>query len=328
MPSRLIDNDAAAAPAAVPPGLAANWRPADRHGFLTSNGVRLRYACWNVPGTAAARGSVVLQQGRAEFIEKYATEVVGEFLARRFSVFALDWRGQGLSDRPLGDCDKGHIDDFATYLADFQLFLDAIVEPTAPRPILAVAHSMGAHLVLRHLAESGASPFSAALCVSPMTGLCRELTIRTLVTLVSLMGGRDTNYMTATGPYDPRKRTFATNDVTSDERRYRFTDQWFAADKRLALGGPTVGWLKQALRSIDRLASPGLLERIDLPLSVVCAGADRVVDVRSHKKVVERMRGAKLVTVQGAQHEIMMETDTLRAQFWQAFDRLADHIAR
>ena len=314
-----------AAPAAHPPGLPATWRQADRYGFLKRKGARLRYACWNVPGIAA-RGSVVLQQGRAEFIEKYAMEVVGELLDRGFAVYALDWRGQGLSDRPLPDRDKGHIDDFETYLADFRLFLESIVQPAAPRPILAVAHSLGAHIVLRHLAECGASPFSAAVCVSPMTALCRGLAIRALTAALNPLGMRDTSYMIATGPYDPAHRAFATNDVTSDEPRYCFTDDWFAADPRLVLGGPTIGWLKQAFRSMDLLASPGMLERIDLPLRVMSAGADRVVDVASHRVLAARVPGTQLVAVEGAKHEILMETDAYRAQFWQAFDQLARSV--
>jgi lysophospholipase len=307
--------------------LPATWRRADCYGFLARDGVRLRYACWNVPATAA-RGTVVVQQGRAEFIEKYAMEVVGELLDRGFAVFALDWRGQGLSNRPLSDRSKGHIADFATYQADFDLFLDEIVSPLAPRPILALGHSLGGHIVLRHLAERRDSPLAAAICVSPMTGLCRGLAVRTLVTFLSPLGRRDTEYMVSTGPYDPQHRTFATNDVTSDERRYRFTDRWFAADSRLALGGPTIGWLKQAFFSMDRLWRPGVLEKIERPLLVVSAGADRVVDSRTHAAVVARIRAAKLVTIQAARHEIMMEIDILRAQFWQAFDRLAGHVGR
>lgn len=322
----MTDDDSPAAPVAPPPQLAATWRHADRYGFLERKGVRLRYACWNVPGTMP-RGSVVLQQGRAEFIEKYGTEVVGELLARGFAVYAMDWRGQGLSDRLLADRDKGHIDDFATYAADFRLFLETVVAPAARRPLLVVGHSMGAHIILRHLAEIGADPFSAAICVSPMTGLRRALAIRAVVAFAGLVGQRDTDYAPATGPYDARHRSFATNDVTSDERRYRFTDQWFAADRRLALGGPTVGWLKKAFRSMDRLAAPGVLERINIPLLVISAGSDRVVDTASHAPVVARVRGAKLVVVEGARHEIMMETDALRTRFWQAFDRLADHVA-
>ena len=321
------ESDPIAAPAAVPPALAATFRPADRYGYLVRDAVRLRYACWNARGTAP-RGSVVLQQGRAEFIEKYATEVVGELLARGFSVYALDWRGQGLSDRPLNDRDKGHIDDFSTYGADFRLFLETIVSPEAPRPIVALCHSMGSHIVLRHLAESGAEPFSAVLCISPMTGLCRSTAIRTLVAFLGLAGRHDSDYMVATGPYDPKARRFATNDVTSDERRYRFTDSWCEADPRLALGGPTIGWLRQAFRSMDHLASPGVLERIDLPMLVLSAGGDRVVDTASHRRLVARVPGAKLVVVERAKHEIMMETDAVRAQFWTAFDRITDAIPR
>ena len=118
-------------PAAVPVDLAAGYRPADRYGWLAAPGARLRYACWNASGTTA-RGTVVVLTGRAEFIEKYATEVVGELLGRGYAVIALDWRGQGLSDRPLPqEHDAGHIDRFETYVADLKLFLDSIVAPLA-----------------------------------------------------------------------------------------------------------------------------------------------------------------------------------------------------
>jgi lysophospholipase len=76
------DNDPTAAPAGVPADLAGTYVPAERHGFLQAAGARLRYACWNVPGTGPTKGSVVLLTGRGEFIEKYATEVVGELLGR------------------------------------------------------------------------------------------------------------------------------------------------------------------------------------------------------------------------------------------------------
>jgi lysophospholipase len=321
----MTDPDHTAAPAGVPPDLAASWRPADRYGFLQGAGTRLRYACWNTPGTP--RGSIVVLQGRAEFIEKYGTEVVPELLDRGFTVFAVDLRGQGLSDRPLADHDKGHVDDFATYVADLRLFLDKIIAPTAPRPILALSHSTSGNILLRSLAEQGAGPLSAAAFVSPMTGLCRAFLIRTLLAVTSPFGRRDEAYMLATGPYDPRHRNFATNDVTADERRYRFTDQWFKSDPRLSLGGPTIGWLRQGLRSIDRLVSPGVLERIDLPVLVVSAGDDHVVDPTSHGPAVARMRDAQHVVVDGARHEILMETDARRAQFWAAFDRLAARVA-
>ena len=321
----MTDPDPAAAPAGIPANLADTHRRADRYGFLQASGARLRFACWNGPATP--RGSVVVLPGRGEFIEKYATEAVGELLDRGFAVYALDWRGQGLSDRPLPDHDKGHVDNFTTYMADLKLFIDTIVAPAAPRPIVAVAHSMGAHTLLRHLADNGSGPLAAALLVSPMTGLHRQGLLQAVLAVAPELSAVDHRYLPGGGPFARESRAFALNIVTHDERRFHFTDDWFRADPRLTLGGPTFGWGRQALRSMAASLAPGNLERIDLPVLLLSASGDRLVDIASHAPVIARIRGGRHVTIDGAAHEIMMETDPLLAQFWQAFDRLADEIA-
>src|SRR5258708_4832592 len=240
----MTDRDPGAAPTGVPSEVAATYRPADRYGFLDRDRAHLRYACWNAQGTPAAtrRGTILLLTGRGEFIEKYASEVVGELLDRGFAVIALDWRGQGLSYRPLADREKGHIDSFDTYLADLKLFLQSVVASEAPRPILALCHSMGGHILLRHLAETGAEPLSAGLIVSPMTALQREAFLRSVLMLMPEMAVVDHRYLFGTGPFVFLAREFASNHVTHDERRYRFTEAWFNADPRLSLAGPTIGW--------------------------------------------------------------------------------------
>jgi lysophospholipase len=316
----MSDLDPTAAPADVPPGAAATYCAADRYGFLQGPGGRVRYACWNACGTA--RGSVVVLTGRGEFIEKYATEIAGELLGRGFALFALDWRGQGLSDRMLPDRGKGHVDDFVTYMADLKLFLDKIVAPVAPRPVLALSHSMGGHILMRHLAEHGSAPFSAGVMVAPMTALKREALLRTVLMLMPEVPTVEHRYLYGSGPFTLIGREFSTNRVTHDERRYRFTDAWFKADPRLALGGPTVGWARQAVRSMTAALAPGYLERIDLPLLLLSAGQDRLVDPASHGPVAGRLPRGEVVTLVGARHEIMMETDPLRAEFWRQFDRL------
>jgi len=266
-------------------------------------------------------------QGRAEFIEKYAMEVVGELLSRGLAVYAVDLRGQGLSERLLPDHDKGHIDDFTTYVRDLKSFLEAVVGSAAPRPILAMGHSTGGNIVLRYLAEWGASPFVAAAFTSPMTGLPRALLLHAVLAVASPLGLFDKSYMPGTGPFDPASRDFTTNDVTNDKRRYLFTDQWFQADPRLKLGGPTRGWVRQALCSIGALNAPGVLERLGLPVLIASASDDRVVDTGSHVDAVRRIPGARHIVVDGAKHEILMETDPRRAQFWAAFDGFVATLA-
>ncbi|CAN5810028.1 alpha/beta hydrolase [soil metagenome] len=320
----MIEPDPAAAPASVPTELAATYVPADRYGFLAGAGARLRFACWNVRGTAS--GSVVLLTGRGEFIEKYATEVVGELLARGYRVFALDWRGQGLSDRALADRGKGHIDNFSTYIADLQLFLDEVVIPAAPSPVVALCHSMGAHIMMRALAENGPRPFAAGVLVSPMTALKREAMLRSVLMVMPELPVIEERYLFGTGPFVLLAREFNANFVTHDERRYLFTEQWFGADPRLALGGPTLGWARQAARSMTVANTAGYLERIDLPLLLISAGEDLLIESRSHDPVAARLRHGEHFTIAGAKHEVMMETDNRRALFWEAFDRLAKGV--
>jgi lysophospholipase len=264
--------------------------------------------------------------GRGEFIEKYATEIVGELLDRGFAVYAVDWRGQGLSDRLLADRGKGHIDNFTTYMADLGLFLETIVAPAAPRPVLALCHSMGAHILLRHLAENGSGPLSAGVFVSPMTALRREAMLRSILMLMPQIPAVEDRYLFGTGPFMFLAREFASNFVTHDERRYRFTDEWFTADPRLAVGGPTIGWSRQAVRSMTAALAPGYLERIDLPLLLMTAGEDRLIDPANHAPIVARLRHGEHFTIANARHEIMMETDDIRALFWEAFDRLAKRV--
>jgi lysophospholipase len=324
----MTDKDPDAAAAEIPAMLAGTYRGPDRYRLLTAPGARLRLTSWNAPGTAGrrARGTVVILPGRAEFIEKYATETVGELLDRGFAVEAIDWRGQGLSDRPLPDRHKGHINDFATYVADLKLCLDAVLTPDSG-PVIGLAHSMGGHTLLRYLAEHGRGPFAAAAMTAPMAGLKREKLLRFALMLMPERPSVDTRYLYGSGPYSRLNRVFASNMLTHDESRFRFTDRWFTADPRLAMGGPTAGWARQAIRSMTLAEQPGFLERIEIPTVIVSAGEDRLVDPATHARVVARLKQGELVTLPRSRHEVLMETDDLRAQFWDAFDRLAKRVA-
>ena len=317
-------SEPSAAPAGIPPELAASHRPADRYGFIEAAGARLRVARWNATGTA--RGTVVVLGGRGEFIEKYASEVVGELLERGFAVEAMDWRGQGLSDRLLADRSKGHIDDFATYVADLKLYFDTVVAPAAAGPTICISHSMGAHCLIRYLGENGNGPLSAAMLTAPMSGLKREALLKAALFLMPNRPSVESRYLYGGGPFTLTNRSFAINRLTHDERRFHFTDQWFTADPRLSLGGPTVGWARQALRSILHTARPGFLERIALSVTVVSAGEDRLVEPRTHAAMVTRLGDGELVLLHDARHEVMMEADAIRARFWEAFDRLAKSL--
>ena len=144
--------------------------PADgKGGFITSsNGFSLRYALWR--GTSEHRfATVCILPGRGEFIEKYS-ETISDLRRRGFTVAIFDWRGQGGSDRELANPSKGHVTDFKEYDADLQSFVKQVLLPDCPAPFFALAHSMGANILLRNTAYESCQ-FERVVMVSPMLEL-------------------------------------------------------------------------------------------------------------------------------------------------------------
>jgi alpha-beta hydrolase superfamily lysophospholipase len=307
-----------AAPGApVPPGGEAGW-------FAGADGARLRAALFTPAGPA--RGSVVLSGGRTEPIEKYF-EVIGELLARGFVVLAHDWRGQGLSQRYLPDRLKGHADGYGSFLSDFHALLAAF-EARLPRPWIAFGHSMGGCLTLLALARGEAPRFAAAVLSAPMLGLRLPLPPWLAGGLARLFRaiGRGGGYtLKQQGhPFDDR---FEGNLLTHDEARFARYRRQVAACRDLALGGVTWGWLDFAFRAMAEFARPERLRAVTLPVLMLIAEADRIIDTDAQATVAARLHDVRVVTVPDARHEILMETDDRRAVVWAAFDELTARVA-
>lgn len=299
----------------IPAGASAAW-------FAGAGGVRLRAALFQP--AEAARGTVVLSGGRTEPIEKYY-EVAGELTGRGFVVLAHDWRGQGLSARLLKEPLKGHASGYHDFIADYGHLLDAF-EPSLPRPWLAVGHSMGGALTALALA-AGEGRFAGAVLSAPMFGIFTAplkpamagATAR-FFTLAGLGGG-----LVAGAKLSPPPSPFEANVLTHDRARYERTLALLAAHPELALGAPTWGWLDFALGATHELRRGAA--RIASPVTVVAAGDDRLVDNRDLRAVTHEMPRGRYVEAAGAFHEILQETDEIRAVFWREFDALTGALA-
>ena len=136
--------------------------------FNGYDGAPLRYARWEAT-RGPRRGTVCVFPGRGEFIEKYF-EVTAELRRRGFAVAMFDWRGQGGSYRALADKMRGHIMSFAAYDRDLVRFMKEIVLPDCPPPYVALAHSMGGNILLRHAVEQG-SWFERMVLCAPMIAI-------------------------------------------------------------------------------------------------------------------------------------------------------------
>jgi lysophospholipase len=303
-----------------PPGGKGEW-------FRGAGGLRLRAAFWTPSSLVAAtpRGTVVLSPGRTEPIEKYF-EVIGNFLARGFCVLAHDWRGQGLSARLMPDRLKGHARAVEEFLDDFDRLLE-VYKDQAPRPWIMVGHSMGAALNLLSL-ETSDRQFAGAVLSAPMlkikTGKRSMWSVK-LAVRWNLRHGKAGDFL-LDEPDDPFGHTFEKDALTTDEGRYDLWRQQLYACPHLAVGGPTWGWLAFALDAGARALKPRALKAVSIPVTVVQAGEDDRVWKQTNQWATRRMPRGRYVEVAGAKHEIIMETDPLRAVFLAEFDALADTV--
>ncbi len=119
---------------------------------------------------------------------------------------------------------------------------------------------------------------------------------------------------------------FAENVLTHDPVRYARNMAQIAAYPELALGEPTWGWLAFAFSAVHALQKGPGVPRIAVPVTVVAAGADALVDNRDLRRVTARIPAGRYLEIAGAFHEILQETDALQAPFWAAFDGLAEVV--
>jgi len=198
----------------------------------TPDGVNLRYARWQPP--AGRRGTVCIFQGRSEWIEKYF-ETVRDLRARGFAVAALDWRGQGLSERALSDRRKGYVRDFSEYDTDLETFMREVVLPDCPPPIFALGHSTGATILIR-AAHRGHRWFDRMVLTSPLIalgGVDYSKGAGAIIVRAMRWAGFGAMYVPKADTSIVESRPFLGNILTSDPVRYARNAAVLEAEPRI-----------------------------------------------------------------------------------------------
>lgn len=261
------------------------------------------------------RGTVIVCPGRTEFIEKYF-EVGRELQQMGFAVLILDWPGQGLSDRLLDDGKKGHIDRFETFMGALANGLEEL-SARLPRPHVCLAHSMGGAIALAAIAQDLVKVDAAAFS-APMWGIKSKFFGMSYLVWAMRATGRSGDYAIQPGP--PER--FDNNIVTHDKRRWELQRALIDAAPDLELGPVTWGWLGASLDILATFTKPRALSKVTIPVFVASASEEKLVDNASHKEICRRLKDCDHITVDGAMHEILMETDERRAEFWSGFQKL------
>ena len=289
--------------------------------FETADRKRLRYALFPKTG-GPARGTICLVQGRTEFIEKYF-ETIADFQSRGFCVATFDWRGQGGSQRLIGNRRLGHVAAFNDYWVDLKSFHGTILLPDCPPPFYLVGHSMGG-LVALFAGMRDRMMFERIFVTSPMVSIPTPVLGprgwgAVFDALCWLGLGR---LAVGRGSTDkaPTEASFAGNPVTSDLRRYMRMVEVLAARPDLLIGKPTIRWSATAIAAMRRAARDDFPQAVKIPVLMLAAAQDEVVSTAAIEQLGLRMRTGRHLIIPAARHELFMETDVIRSQVFAAFD--------
>ncbi len=292
-------------------GAAAYWA-------VTDDGLRIRVGVFPCKD---AKGTVLLFPGRTEYIEKYA-RTAADLAARGYAMLAVDWRGQGLADRLIADRRLGHVGRFADYQRDVAAALDVARAADLPRPWHVLGHSMGGAIALRAVLEG--INVKSAVFTGPMWGIVMAPVLRPAAWALYLAGGPlgfDRRLPpTTTAESYLASSPFEGNTLTTDRAMWDEMKRQVTTEPGLALGGPTIRWVGEALRECR-----WLMRQPARALPAICvAGSDEaIVTVPAMRERMARWPGGRFVSIPGAQHEVLMEAPAIRARL---LDDIAAHM--
>ena len=159
--------------------------------FVSKDGFKLAYKAFIHP---KPRAHLVVTQGWTDDTRKY-DEFFYDLYHKGVSIYALDWRGQGFSQRfDIGDDSKSYIEDYDQYVDDLESFIDNVVRKKTQEPLIAFGHSMGANILSLYMVKHP-QIFARAIYSSPMldikTGFLPETAAWLIAAGMDLIGFGD-----------------------------------------------------------------------------------------------------------------------------------------
>ncbi len=269
---------------------------------------------------------VVCLPGLSEFCEKYF-EVAREMLAHNYAFWVFDWMGQGKSDRYLPNPHKRHSNGFQQDVDDLHDFILGYIKHSSVHtdkgriPLAMLAHSMGSNIGAHYLHQHP-DIFECAAFTAPMFGIKAfkkvPLFLQLLITGAAKKLARE-SYVRGSGDWSEEIRVVSgDNQFSSDEKRGAVHNSWCTADPELQVGNITYGWLYHAIKSCAQLP----LKSIQTHCLLASASKEDIVDNKAIVKAAKLLPNAKHICLSESRHEILMERDDIRDEFFTAFHQL------
>lgn len=262
-----------------------------------------------------AKANIVICHGFGECAEKY-NELIYYFMRAGYSVFIIEHRGQGRSQRLGIDSSQISVEKFDYYVEDFKKFIDEIVLTESDnKNLLLFAHSMGGGIGTIFL-EKYRNYFKAAVLSSPMHEINTGKPPKILANIVSAgmkFCGKGTMYLPGQSPYTGKKNF--PNRSTSCKERYDYQYDKIKNNTAYHSGGSSALWYYESLRATKKLIKKENASKVTIPVLLFQAEYDTHVIPEAHNKFAKYAKNCKVVHLKGAKHGSYFERDEIVFSF-------------
>ncbi|KNY42780.1 lysophospholipase [Vibrio harveyi] len=292
--------------------IAALWQER-QEGFVKGTEKKKIYWCklTNPEHTKA----VLIVNGRIEASWKYQ-ELFYDLYRQGYDVYSFDHRGQGLSDRLLPDSDMGHVYDFNDYIDDMELVLLQL-NLSGYQQRFVISHSMGGAIATRYLQTHPDHNFDGLILSAPMFGINLPWYLSPIaIPVTQILAAVSPQPSYAPGHKEYYPKPFEDNPLSQSYDRYHWFRGLYRDKPELQVGGPSTRWVWQGLMAAKQCIL--LTRQIKVPVLLVQSGNDRIVSNAAQQRFIDKLSktnpNASLVSIAGAEHEILFEKDQYRNQ--------------
>lgn len=280
--------------------------------------LRLRVGLW--PAQGKTKGTLFLFPGRTEYIELQG-RTARDFAALGYTVFTIDWRGHGLSDRVTSDPNTLHVNHYSDYQKDVRKMIKAAQELELPQPWFLFGNSMGGCIGLRAINDGldvVACAFTAPMWGIKMSRLQRLIAMP--VSWVACLAGKGHVYIPGhNGENYALTNPFEGNRITFDPDYYSYWVDQARAQPSLQTAGSSMRWLHESLLECRRLSA---LETPDIPCVAFWGDHDEIVDFEPIAARMSTWKNGRVERIENAKHALFLEKPETRATLVSKIDQL------
>ena len=294
--------------------------------FRNDEGRDIYYAKADAEGPV--QGTVVFTTGYGDSIN-FHYDAIRNWQERGFEVYAMDWIGQGLSDRENPHDVTDSNDRLMTrHMNDLHKFVSEVVPSNTTHTLYLASHSMGGHIGMMYL-KAHPETFDRAVLAAPLIDLNTNVLPRTAFKGIA-------HAATAIGLGDhplPNWRSLLNRaSAVSDNMRElsaepeKLTLTQAASEKvrqllkPVEVDLPTWNWIRRIYPSLDKMHRQDYFADIKTPVLFIAAGRDELVSNKAIHFAASRIPGSKVLDLPTSEHGVWNSSSINRARLWDSID--------